>query len=229
MKQPLEKPRAEGRTERQPVGLGRRLQHDRVGDTEHQKRKCHEKPRDRSGGGDVEQRLPRWNRTADADDGAERPDQHRGPRNEKRKGGRYAVVAAREVMPHFVGTEDQEEQGGVGDAARQPGEADEGAPRRVEVERSLPDPAPRHRRREERGDEESPVEPKPGGSPARIDRRRRGGGEVVHDAPRKKSTKRRRSIATGNESLASAPADSDCTLGWTPGAKQAWRRQRNAV
>lgn len=229
MKQVLEKPRAKRRPERQPARLGRRSEHDGLGDTDHQQREGDEKPRDRSGGGDVEQRLARWDSTADADNGAERPDQHRGPRDEKRKGGGHTVVTAGDVMPHFMGAEDQEEQDGVRDATSQARETDEGRPRGVQVERSFPNPAARHRRREKCRDEEAPVKPQPGRSTARIDQRRRDGGEVVHDAPRKVLAKRRRSIATRIYGHASASVDSDCALRRTPAYKQAWRRQGNTV
>lgn len=75
--------------------------------------------RDRSRGGDVEQRLAIGYPAADPDHRSQRP-QHEGSRDEKGQRGRDAVVAASQVMAHLVAEEYQKDP----DRVRDPGGED---------------------------------------------------------------------------------------------------------
>jgi competence protein ComEC len=223
VEQPLEEQRAQGVAEHQAVRSPRHGEHGGVGDTRDQERQGDQKARDRSGSGDVEQRLPRGDRPADPDDGSERADQHRRPGDEKRKRRRDAVVPAGEVVPHFVRAENQKEQRGVRHPVGKAGKRDEGAPRGVKIEQTLPRPAPGHRRGQKRGDQQAQMEPEA------CRKRRWGGRGFGHDAPRWEKAGRRPSISTALDRLASAGADTRCTPQRTSGVERAWHPQENAV
>lgn len=77
-----------------------------------------EEPRDRPGGGDVEQRAPVGDAPADPDHRAERPDEGQA-RDEEGERGRDAVDPAGEVVAHLVRAEDREHEQAVGPAGRE--------------------------------------------------------------------------------------------------------------
>jgi competence protein ComEC len=178
VEQVLEEHRDQRWTEGDTVRFSHHREHRGLGDAGDQQGERDEKPGDRSRRRDVEERPPRRNRTANPDDGSQRADQHRGTGDEKRKRCRDSVVPAGHVVPHLVRTEDEEEQRGVGHTVGQARDVDERAPGRIEIEHSLPGPAPGHRRRKKGRGQEARVEPEP----RRIGRR--GGRGFGHDAPR---------------------------------------------
>jgi competence protein ComEC len=152
---PVERLREEPRDERGPdehavrLGdLGGRMGEGEA-DREHGKRD--REPRDRPGRRDVEQRAPRRDLALDPDDRAERPDRERQARDEVGEGGPDAVGAARDVMTHLVGAEDQHDQNRVEKSAHEHARAQGDL-------RTGPEPAPRHRQGDERGGEKDQVE-----------------------------------------------------------------------
>jgi hypothetical protein len=176
MEPSLEERGAERGAEEQPVGRESARRFGCAGDAGYEKRKRDREARNRPGGRDVEQGLPRRNRAPDPDDGTERPDQHGGSRDEERQRRGNAVVAAGEVVAHLVGPENRQQEGRVGDAVREAARVEELTPRSVVVPELLPEPASRDRRGREGGDKKRGV--KPPSHPWRTRRPR--GGKLVH-------------------------------------------------
>ena len=115
-------------------------------------------PGDGPGDADIEQRPPVGERGADADDGAERPEQVRTGKKERQRGV-DPVQAAGDVVPHLVRPEDEQGAGGVRKAVEPargpPGEIEACRPQRL---------APGHHRageqgRDHGGDEAGKVDP----------------------------------------------------------------------
>ena len=94
-------------------------------------------------------------------------------------------------MPHFMRSEDQEEQRGVRNPPGQTGDVNEGAPRQVEVERALPNPTSGHRRGQKSRDQEPRVKPQSRAIATR------GGVGFVHETPREKVPDGRRVYQPG--------------------------------
>jgi competence protein ComEC len=157
----LENPRRERRTEADPVDLLSGRNDGRGRDADDEEWESDDESGNRPCGGDVEERLPRGDHTADPNHRAERSDEHRRARNEERKGRRDAVPATGDVVPHLMSAEDEEEERGVGDPVRQARKVEKLCPRGGRVVLSFPHPASRHGRGEKRREEEPRVEPDP--------------------------------------------------------------------
>jgi competence protein ComEC len=171
VEQVLQDGRQEGWTEGSVRGgVGRDL--DRAEDPDHHHGNGYHEPRDRPGGGDVEERLAGRDPPLDPDHRAEGADEHGDPGDEERKGRRDAVTAARHIVPQLVGQEDGEEEHGVGNPLGQPGGGEVLGPGGVRIESSLPEPAPRHHGGHEGRPEQGEMEP-----PSRAPLRNVEGGE----------------------------------------------------
>lgn len=113
---------------------------------------------DRAGGRNVEEGPTGRNRGLDSDHGAERSHEKRDAGEHERERRRNAVVAAREVVPHLVGSEDQEHEARVDDAVRETRRREQLAPGTAEIEPALPGPASCHARRDERREQKTDLE-----------------------------------------------------------------------
>lgn len=134
-----------------------------------------DEPRDRPGGGDIEERAPRGNGTANPDDRTERPDQERRSGDEERQSRRNPVVTAGEVVTHLVGAEDEDEEERVRDTVRESRRRQELRPGSGDVARVLPPPASGHAGGDECREKEHAMKP---GTPAGLRRYREVGDEL---------------------------------------------------
>src|SRR5690606_6413988 len=109
-----------------------------------EKRQQRDETGDRAGDADVEERLLRWERLADADDRAERSGERQRRGNEVGQRGIDAVIAAREIVSELVRAQNRQQRQRVPQAVEKDGprEADERAdlplarrPVRIEDER----------------------------------------------------------------------------------------------
>ena len=138
----------------------RRLRGDRgVRQPVEQDRDGGHEPGDRPGHADVEQRLPGGERRADADHGAECPEQVRTGQKERQRG-IDPVQAAGDVVPHLVGPENEQGAGRV----RQPVDPGRGPPGEGQKQRRRQRHAPGHQSagehgRDHGGDETGEVDP----------------------------------------------------------------------